>query len=224
LPAALSAIRGSLAAAPVPRVLESALAANALNALADEDDPVALSARVPRGYANGGQFTGKTNPPRKKTPSGYTAAHRAKVGQRGNWKTLGLPSGKDLPCDPKTPDTDLAAARKRLKKGETVKTPFGEELHFDAETRRHLFEGRPQEKIEEKLKDLDAAKKAMERPHEIWLNERSKRKSYIRFERDGNGRRVVNAVDATGGHVYSWHSSARSFDHYREGKLLYVRP
>ena len=36
MPAALSAIRGSLAAAPVPAVLENALAANALNALADE--------------------------------------------------------------------------------------------------------------------------------------------------------------------------------------------
>lgn len=59
MPAALSAIRGSLAAAPVPAVLENALAANALNALADEP-PTELATLSPE--------SGKWQPRGKTTP------------------------------------------------------------------------------------------------------------------------------------------------------------
>lgn len=100
--------------------------------------------------------------------SGYTAAHRAKVGQSGDCKSLGLPAGRDIPGDPVTPKTKIQEARDRLTKGESVKTVLGEELSFDEETRGHIFKkGRPQKKIDEKLQGLDAARKAMEAPHEV---------------------------------------------------------
>ena len=97
-------------------------------------------------------------------------------------------------------------------------------MHFDSVTRRHFNKrGRDELAKQARLASFDAARAAISNPHEIWEDPSNGRKAYIRFERDGRGHRVVNAVDEVGGHVYSWHSSAKSFDHYRKGRLLYVR-
>ena len=40
--------------------------------------------------------------------------------------------------------------------------------------------------------------------------------------KDSAGKAVLNAVDEVD-HVLSWHSNDKSFDHWRRGRLLYVR-
>lgn len=70
---------------------------------------------------------------------------------------------------------------------------------------------------------MDKAKAAMNKPHEIWKDKEKDRKVYVRFERDAAGHKVVNAVDSDSRHVLSWHTNETSYDHYRKGRLLYVR-
>ncbi len=159
---------------------------------------------------------------------GYTEEHQKQIGQSGDWKKLGLPAGRDIPADAPTPKTGIAEARARLQQGETAKTPLGDTLAFDETTRKHLYrekgnKPRKQEDVNKRLQALDQARAAIEKPHEIWRDESNGRNIYVRFEAQARGREVINAVDADSTHVYSWHTNDTSFDHYRKGRLLYVR-
>lgn len=151
------------------------------------------------------------------------------VGRAGDWKTLGLSAGREIVPDAPTPKTRIAEARARLEKGEHVTTPLGTTLEFDEVTREHLYKEkgrkpRQAEEVNRRLQALDQARAAIERPHEIWLDETTGRSTYVRFEAQARGREVINAVDADKAHVYSWHTNATSYDHWRKGRLLYARP
>ena len=50
------------------------------------------------------------------------------------------------------------------------------------------------------------------------------RQADIRFTKTDKGHKVINAVDESGDHLFSWHSNGYKYDYYREGKLLYLRP
>jgi len=156
--------------------------------------------------------------------NGYTDAHRAVIGKRGDWKSLGLPAGRDIPADPPTPKTGIAEARERLKKSESIINPLGETLRMDEETYTHLSKkGRKQKEIQNRLAELDAARVTMENPHEIWRDEKRKRNVYIRMTTGDNGKLAINAVSENNGHVLSWHKNSQQFDYFRKGRFVYVR-
>ncbi len=146
------------------------------------------------------------------------------IGHKGDWKSAGFKSGAEMPTDTAAKTITAKEGISRLRKGESVKSPLGDTLHFDDVTRKHLYQGRDRGKAAERLRELDQVRAAIENPHEIWQSPKSGRRSYVHFTTDTKGRRVLNAVDEAGGHVYAWHSSASSFDHWRKGGLLYVRP
>ena len=157
--------------------------------------------------------------------SDYTDEQRKKVGERGAWDTLGLPPLRDLTPDEPVSKTEIAEAMRRIQAGETVKNPFGEELAVDQRAFKHLTKkGRDQAELRTRLAELDFAEETVRHPHEIWMDESNGRRKYVRYTKIDGGRKVINAVDETTDHVYSWHSNAYSLDHYRNGRLLYVRP
>ena len=53
------------------------------------------------------------------------------VGKSGDWRSLGLPSLRDIEYDPPRTKTKIADAYRRLRVGETVLNPFGEMLFVD---------------------------------------------------------------------------------------------
>lgn len=157
---------------------------------------------------------------------GYSANQRAKIGQNGTWQTLGLPAMRDIPPDDPIPLTKIEDARERIKNGETVTNPFGENLAIDNRSLGHINKkGRSPKQLQDKLQSLDAARETVAHPHEIWYDEGNpkNRRAYVRITVDPTGRRVVNAVDEGFDHVLSWHTNDTSFDHYRKGKLLWIR-
>ena len=156
--------------------------------------------------------------------AGYTDDNRKAVGKTGDWKSLGLPAGRDVPPDPPTPKVQIATAKERLAKGETVTNPLGDTLALDARTLKHINKkGRTEFEVKNRLQELDAAKITLERPHEIWTSDGGETRKYVRFEEVAGGGKVINAVEESQYHVMSWHSNTIRLDYYREGTLLYVR-
>lgn len=154
------------------------------------------------------------------------AKARAAIGRRGTWKELGLPDGKDIPPDPAEPKISVAEAKERLAKGEEVTDPLGRGIHFGEKAAKHLGKkGRAIAEEEIRLTNLNRAEATIKNPHEIWRDESSGREKYVRFAKDrSSGKTVLNVVTEGGKDAYSWHSSAVSFNHYRRGELLYLRP
>ena len=152
----------------------------------------------------------------KNAETGYTAEHRAKVGQDGDWESLGLPSLRDItPDEPRGEGkTKIADARKRIDAGETVKSPLGDELRLTKKSA---------DDIRERLQYLDEAEGTIEKPHEIWQGcGKHKGTSYIRVVKSPSGRYVINVAEMKDG-VVSWHMNETHYDFWRKGKLLYVR-
>ena len=153
----------------------------------------------------------------------YNDAARAQIGKSGNWRTLGLPALRDIPPDPPIEFNTEAEAKERILKGETVKNPFGEELHINKESMGHIGKkGRNPKQLSDKLRSLDAARATIENPHEIWLGDNNRR-LYVRITEHAEGRRVVNAVEQSPNLLLSWHTNEFSYDHYRHGELLWLR-
>jgi hypothetical protein len=161
--------------------------------------------------------------PLKKSDSPPNPASPPEAGKSGTWKTLGRPPTRKLPVDPSTPKNKIGEAETRIKRGETVKNPFGETLLIDKETYAHLSQRgkRKVSQLHERLEHLDVARKTIENPCEVWKN--GKTRGYIRIERDGRGMKSINAVEVAGKTVQSWHINPHGHDHYREGTLEYVR-
>jgi hypothetical protein len=210
-----------------------------------KEDGVNFNPDQPRGQPdNSGQFvatggasgapsttTEKTDGTKKeepeKTEAGYTAEHRAKVGQDGDWESLGLPSLRDItPDEPRGEGkTKIADARKRIDAGETVKIPLGDELTIDKRTTDHWrLTKKSADDIRERLQYLlDEAEGTIEKPHEIWQGGgKHKGTSYIRVVKSPSGRYVINVAEMKDG-VVSWHMNETHYDFWRKGKLLYVR-
>ncbi len=157
-------------------------------------------------------------------PAGtYTAEHRAKIGQTGDWKSLGLPAMRDIPPDPPIVFNKEAEAKARIMRGETVTNPFGDVLHIDQRSMGHIGKKkRSPKQLSDKLRSLDGARETVEHPHEIWLGDNGRR-LYVRITAESNGRRVVNAVEQSPDLLLSWHTSPESYDHYRHGELQWLR-
>lgn len=146
-----------------------------------------------------------------------------KVGQTGNWKSLGLPAGREIQGDTPVPNISHAEAISKMKSGETVKNPLGETLTIDERTYKHINKkGRAYSEVTTRLREYPQMKACISTPHEIWEDEATGRRKYVQFL-EVNGRKVINAVEEQGHHVLSWHSNSTHYDYYRTGKLLYVR-
>jgi len=186
---------------------------------------------VKKGSGGAGAEPSKTEAKKKSKEStpdelGYTKFQRDKIGQVGDWKTLNLPAMRDIPADPPIPLNKIEDARARIAAGETVTNPFGETLSIDNRCLSHIDrKGRNPKQLQDKLQSLDAAKETFEHPHEIWHDESNPKnlRTYVRITLDPTGRRVVNGVDEGTDHVLSWHTNDVSFDHYRKGRLLWIR-
>ena len=162
----------------------------------------------------------------KNADSGYTAEHRAKIGQSGTAETLGLPAMSEITPDPVIPENDEAEARRRVNEGIKVVTPLGAELTVDSATLKHWRKSKhSEEDIKKRLKHLDGALETLKHPHEIWYDPAGKKNLYVRITELAPGRKVVNAVeDLRPGEEYvSWHVNEHAYDYYREGKLLWLR-
>ena len=160
-------------------------------------------------------------------PTGtYTAEHRAKIGQDGDYRSLGLPSLRDItPDEPRGEGkTKIPDARKRIAAGETVKSPLGDELTIDKRTTDHWKRTKKTAaEIKERLQHLDEAEATITKPHEIWQGGgKHKGTSYIRVVKSPSGRYVINVAEMKDG-VVSWHMNETHYDFWRKGKLLYVR-
>jgi hypothetical protein len=161
--------------------------------------------------------------PEPKTESGYTAEHRAKIGQTGDWRSLGLPAMRDITPDPPITFNKEAEAKARIMRGETVTNPFGDVLHIDKRSMGHIGKkGRDPRQLSDKLQSLDGARETVEHPHEIWMGDNGRR-LYVRITAESNGRRVVNAVEQSPDLLLSWHTNPVSYDHYRHGELQWLR-
>ena len=153
----------------------------------------------------------------------YNKANVNQIGKSGNWKSLGLPSLRDIEHDPPITKTRISDAYRRLRSGETVVNPFGDTLYVDKRTLAHLAKrGRRPPELAARLSELDAAEETVRHPHEIWRGEQKSRRIYIRMATLPNGGKVINAVDETD-RVLSWHSNASQYDYWRKGTLLYLR-
>ena len=164
---------------------------------------------------------------RNEEPAGtYTAEHRAKIGHDGDYKSLGLPSLRDItPDEPRGEGkTKIPDARKRIAAGETVKSPLGDELAIDKRTTDHWKRTKKTAaEIKERLQHLDEAEATITKPHEIWQGGgKHKGTSYIRVVKSPSGRYVINVAEMRDG-VVSWHMNETHYDFWRKGKLLYVR-
>ena len=161
--------------------------------------------------------------PEPKTESGYTAEHRAKIGQTGDWRSLGLPAMRDITPDPPITFNKEAEAKARIMRGETVTNPFGDVLHIDKRSMGHIGKkGRDPRQLSDKLQSLEGARETVEHPHEIWMGDNGRR-LYVRITAESNGRRVVNAVEQSPDLLLSWHTNPVSYDHYRHGELQWLR-
>ena len=153
----------------------------------------------------------------------YNKAKMKQVGKSGDWRSLGLPSLRDIEYDLPMPKTRIADAYRRLRVGETVLNPFGEMLFVDRRTLAHLAKtGRRPSELSVRMAELDAAEETVRNPHEIWRGTQKSRRIYIRMVSLPSGGKVINAVDETN-HVLSWHSNAVQYDYWRKGTLLYLR-
>ena len=131
---------------------------------------------------------------------------------------------RDIPADEPITLTKKEEARARILRGETVTNPFGEKLKIDHRSLAHLAKkGRRQIELDNRLRSLDAARATVENPHEIWEDPNTGRRKYVRITNDPSGRRVIHAVDESRDMVLSWHTNTTSFDHYRNGTLLWIR-
>ena len=176
-----------------------------------------------RFIGNGGDDAPSKKPDQGAQDSGYDAGHRAKIGESGDWRSLGLPAMRNIPPDPPIVFNKEADALQRIKKGETVANPFGEVLKIDERSLGHIAKkGRSPQQLSDKLRSLDGAKDTVKHPHEIWLGDNNRR-IYVRITSESNGRRVVNAVEQSPDLLLSWHTSPYSYDHYRHGVLQWLR-
>ena len=145
------------------------------------------------------------------------------IGKVGNWKDLGLKPGREIKGDEPVKAMDVKAAVELMKAGDSVTNPFGETLTIDEETYKHLNKkGRKHEELIARLKEYNQMKAAVSHPHEVWFNTKGNRRLYVQFL-SVQGGKVINAVEENNNHIQSWHSNRVSLDHYRHGKLLYVR-
>lgn len=145
------------------------------------------------------------------------------IGKVGNWKDLGLKPGREIKGDEPVKAMDVKAAVELMKAGDSVTNPFGETLTIDEETYKHLNKkGRKHEELITRLKEYNQMKAAVSHPHEIWFDEKGERRLYVQFL-SVQGGKVINAVEENNNHIQSWHSNRVSLDHYRRGRLLYVR-
>ena len=153
----------------------------------------------------------------------YNNANMKQIGKNGDWRSLGLPSLRDIEYDVPMTKTKIADAYRRLRIGETVVNPFGETLFVDRRTLAHLAKtGRSPSELSVRMSELDAAEETVRNPHEIWRGMQKSRRIYIRMVSLQNGGKVINSVDETD-HVLSWHSNAFQYDYWRKGTLLYLR-
>ena len=189
----------------------------------------AATDRVPSGNGNGGQFTGKTNPPNGAGEDGdksYTEEQRAKVGQTGDWQSLGLPAMRDIEADPPTAKNEIADAERRISEGIEVTTPLGDTATVNKETVKHWHKAKHSPAaIRERMQHLDAALETLKHPHEIWHDSAGKKNLFVRITENTPGRKVINAVEdmrPSEGYV-SWHVNTERYDYYRKGELLWLR-
>ncbi len=156
----------------------------------------------------------------------YTAEHRAKIGQTGDYQSLGLPAMRDITPDPFIEKNGIADARRRVNEGIKVTTPLDVELTVDASTLEHWRKAKHSAKdIRERLQHLDGALETLRHPHEIWHDPAGKKNLYVRITELAPGRKVVNAVEdlrPKEGYV-SWHVNPYKYDYYRKGELLWLR-
>ena len=153
-------------------------------------------------------------------------AKKTPIGKTGDWKSLGLPPGKDLQAVPAEPKISPAEALERLRRGETVADPLGRDIRFGLDAEKHIDKkGRDAEELKLRLQSLNRAEATVRDPLEIWRDPDNGREKYIRLILDKEtGRMVLNVVTEKESITYSWHSNAVSLDHYRNGILLYIKP
>jgi len=155
--------------------------------------------------------------------SGYTKEHREKVGQRGDYKSLGLPPLRDIPPDEPMGKTKIAEAKARIVKGESITDPLGESHEISGKTIDHWkATKKSDDDIAKRLQALDEAERTIEKPHEIWKNPDGKGQAFIRIVKSASGKAVVNVAEKKDGTV-SWHLNDERFDYWRKGVLAYVR-
>ena len=149
--------------------------------------------------------------------------HPGAVGKSGDWKSLGLKPGREIKGDKPVEQISQGEAIAKMKAGDTVKNPLGETLRIDEYTYKHINKkGRNQKEASMRLREYQQMKDAVSHPHEIWMDEKSKRRKYVQFL-ELNGKMVINAVDEYNNHILSWHSNSTTYDYYRVGKLIYLR-
>jgi len=156
------------------------------------------------------------------TGSSSQSNHADAVGKSGDWKSLGLPHGKDIPSTIEHPgrmDRETALAKLQSSYHET--DPLGHRVEFGARIREHI-EAHPEEVRPEWLASAEGT---ITHPAEIW--------------RDGNRLRhvaVLQGEDGRRGFMVSSHQlhehdttivtfspkDLRGLGSLRKGTLLYV--
>lgn len=153
---------------------------------------------------------------------GYTRANRRQINQDGSWQTLGLPAFENVKPDTLEPLCSPEEARERIAAGVSMTSPLGDKYQIASKWEKH-WSRKLLENQNERLKYLDEMIKTIENPHEIWEDVGRKRKVFVRVTKGADGRVTINAVTESGD-VFSWHPSDwHSLNHYRKGKLLWIR-
>ena len=203
--------------------------AKAVMAAADDREANGEFAKKGTGDKTGGKKDAdkKDGKDGNEEPAGtYTAEHRSKIGQTGDYQSLGLPAMRDITPDPFIEKNGIAGARRRINEGIKVTTPLDAELTVDASTLEHWRKAKHSAKdIRERLQHLDGALETLRHPHEIWHDPVGKKNLYVRITELAPGRKVVNAVEdlrPSEGYV-SWHVNPYKYDYYRKGELLWLR-
>ena len=203
--------------------------AKAVMAAADDREANGEFAKKGTGDKTGGKKDAdkKDGKDGNEEPAGtYTAEHRSKIGQTGDYQSLGLPAMRDITPDPFIEKNGIAGARRRINEGIKVTTPLDAELTVDASTLEHWRKAKHSAKdIRERLQHLDGALETLRHPHEIWHDPVGKKNLYVRITELAPGRKVINAVEdlrPSEGYV-SWHVNPYKYDYYRKGELLWLR-
>lgn len=150
-----------------------------------------------------------------------------KVGQTGDWNSLGLPSVTAMSPDVAAPEMSVEDARAKLQSSYTVNTPLDDYAEFGPGVLRHWEEkGKTALDVENRLRFLAQAEAAVSRPHEIWENPRTGTRTFIHVTRGPSKSRTAHVWELKGGQIESYISTSdmlRKGNKHREGRLLYVR-
>lgn len=187
-----------------------------------------LSAACATGLANDWQpgSTGNANDNHDSRGRFATKAGSA-VGKEGDWESLGLPSGEDMPAKsgPRPERLSRDEAMQRLATPYAKEDPLGNAVGFGSRLREHFEQHRDGARPE----FLPHAEAAVEHPTEIWRDntEKGPRLRHIAVFHDESGKKHFTVVSHQLGEIKAdtitgTPKTRRGVNAHRKGTLLHV--